>query len=338
MYSIAIYILLSFIIFILFALFSYKFQFVDVPNDRKIHSKPTAYSGGIAISIILLCALQFFETFNILDRKLNLILSTAFLTSVIGFIDDRYHLNVGGKLSLQIVPIFYLITFESLVINQIGNYNYFQLELGVFKLPFTIISVLFLTNAFNYFDGLDGTLGFTTISVLGILYFLLIDHNFQYLFLIILIPVGVFLFFNFSLFNLPKLFLGDSGSLFLGFIFSFILIYLNNLNIIHPILFAWSIVIFVYEFLAINLIRLINNKDPFKAGKDHLHHLLFKDNRSIFLTNLIISSLNIFLFFLGYMSFELINSLASLILFIFCFIPFLFFRKVYSKKLLNKNS
>ena len=111
MYPIAIYILLSFIIFILFALFSYKFQFVDVPNDRKIHSKPTAYSGGIAISIILLCALQFFETFNILDRKLNLILSTAFLTSVIGFIDDRYHLNVGGKLSLQIVPIFYLITF-----------------------------------------------------------------------------------------------------------------------------------------------------------------------------------------------------------------------------------
>ena len=69
MYPIAIYILLSFIIFILFALFSYKFQFVDVPNDRKIHSKPTAYSGGIAISIILLCALQFFETFNILDKN-----------------------------------------------------------------------------------------------------------------------------------------------------------------------------------------------------------------------------------------------------------------------------
>ena len=95
--------------------------------------------------------------------------------------------------------------------------------------------------------------------------------------------------------------------------------------------------IFVYEFLAINLIRLINNKDPFKAGKDHLHHLLFKDNRSIFLTNLIISSLNIFLFFLGYMSFELINSLASLILFIFCFIPFfIFLGRFIRKKLLNK--
>ncbi len=338
MYSLIIYILLSFIIFIFFAKLSYKFQFVDIPNDRKIHSKPTAYTGGIAISIILLFALQFFETFNILDRKLNLILSTAFLTSAIGLIDDRYNLNVGGKLGLQIVPIFYLITFENLALNQIGNYNYFLLELGVFKLPFTIISVLFLTNAFNYFDGLDGTLSFTIISVLGILYFLLIDHNFQNLFLIILVPVSVFLFFNFSLFKLPKLFLGDSGSLFLGFIFSFILIYLNDLNIIHPILFAWSIVIFVYEFLAVNFIRLVNSKDPFIAGQDHLHHLLFKDNKSIFLTNLIISSLNIFLFFLGYISFELLNSLASLILFIFCFIPFLFFRKIYSKKFFDKNS
>ena len=338
MYSLVIYTLLSFIVFIVIAKFSYKFQFVDIPNDRKIHSKPTAYSGGIAISVILLLALQFFETFNILDRKLNLIISIAFLTSIIGLIDDRYHLNVGGKLSLQIVPIFYLITFENFFLDQIGNYNYFQLELGVFKLPFTIISVLFLTNAFNYFDGLDGTLSFTAISVLGILYFLLIDHNFQYLFLIILIPISVFLFFNFSLFKLPKLFLGDSGSLFLGFIFSFILIHLNNLNIVHPILLAWSIVIFVYEFLAINFIRLINSKDPFIAGQDHLHHLLFKDTKSIFLTNVIISSLNIFLFFLGYISFVLLSSLTSLILFIFFFIPFLFFRKIYSKKVLNKNS
>ena len=286
----------------------------------------------------MLLALQFFETFNILDRKLNLIISIAFLTSIIGLIDDRYHLNVGGKLSLQIVPIFYLITFENFFLDQIGNYNYFQLELGVFKLPFTIISVLFLTNAFNYFDGLDGTLSFTTISVLGILYFLLIDHNFQYLFLIILIPISVFLFFNFSLFKLPKLFLGDSGSLFLGFIFSFILNHLNNLNIFHPILLAWSIVIFVYEFLAINFIRLVNNQDPFIAGQDHLHHLLFKDTKSIFLTYVIISSLNIFLFFLGYISFVLLSSLTSLILFKFFFILFLFFRKIYSKKVLNKNS
>ena len=325
MYSLVIYTLLSFIVFIVIAKFSYKFQFVDIPNDRKIHSKPTAYSGGIAISVILLLALQFFETFNILDRKLNLIISIAFLTSIIGLIDDRYHLNVGGKLSLQIVPIFYLITFENFFLDQIGNYNYFQLELGVFKLPFTIISVLFLTNAFNYFDGLDGTLSFTAISVLGILYFLLIDHNFQYLFLLILLTISVFLFFNFSLFKLPKLFLGDSGSLFLGFIFSFILIHLNNLNIVHPILLAWSIVIFVYEFLAINFIRLINIKDPFIACQDQLHHLLFKDTKSIFLTNVIISSLNIFLFFLGYISFVLLSSLTSLTLFIFFFYSFFIF-------------
>ena len=72
------------------------------------------------------------------------------------------------------------------------------------------------------------------------------------------------------------MFLGDSGSLLLGFIISFILIYLANQNFIHPILLAWSIVIYVYEFLAINLIRIINNRNPFKAGRDHLHHIFLE--------------------------------------------------------------
>ena len=216
MIEILTYVFLCFIIFYFVAKLSYKFKFVDIPDHRKIHEKPTAFTGGIAISIMLLFALQFFDIFNILDRKINLIISIAFLTSIVGLLDDKYHLNVGGKLSLQIIPIFYLIAFESIVLEQIGNYDYFQLNLGVFKLPFTIISVLFLTNAFNYFDGLDGTLATSTISVLAILFFLFLDSNFQFFLIILFVPLIIFLLFNFSIFKLPKLFLGDSGSLFLG--------------------------------------------------------------------------------------------------------------------------
>ena len=56
--------------------------------------------------------------------------------------------------------------------------------------------------------------------------------------------------------------------------------YLSKQKLIHPILLAWSVVIFVYEFLSINLIRLMNNQNPFKAGQDHLHHLIFKKTNS----------------------------------------------------------
>jgi|TARA_B110000305_G_scaffold236939_1_gene299284 UDP-GlcNAc:undecaprenyl-phosphate GlcNAc-1-phosphate transferase len=321
-----IYTLLSFLLLFLFAKISYKLNLVDLPNKRKIHNKNIAYTGGIAISFILVLSILLLD---ISDNNLNNILSIAFLISIIGLVDDKYNLNVGGKLSLQIIPIFYLIIFENLNLNQLGDYNYFKLELGTFKIPFTLICVLFLINSFNYFDGLDGALSFTTISVLAILYFLTSDQNIHLFLIIILIPIIIFLFFNFSFLKLPKMFLGDSGSLLIGFIISFVLIYFVNQNLTHPILLAWSITIFVYEFLSINLIRLKDKRNLFKAGQDHIHHVLFKKTKSVFLTNFFITLTNIILFIIGYLSFILISPLASLILFISLFIIFLVLRNKY---------
>ena len=326
--TIIIYSLLSFLILFLCGKVSYKLNLLDHPNKRKIHTNATAYTGGFAISIILIFSIFLF---TVSDKNLNIILSIAFLISIIGLIDDKYNLDVSSKLSLQIIPIFYLVVFENLTLQQIGDYNYFKVELGSFVIPFTLMCVLLLINAFNYFDGIDGTLGFTSISVLIILYFLIPNQNFQLFLILILIPLAIFLCFNFSLFKLPKLFLGDSGSLLIGFVIAFALIYLANQNLTHPILLAWSVVIFVYEFLSINLIRLKNKKDPLKAGQDHLHHLLFNNTKSIFLTNFFISIMNIILFIIGYLSFLLISPLISLILFITFFIIFLILRNNYSK-------
>ena len=336
--TIIIYLLLNFVIIFSFSKISYQLNLLDIPNKRKIHKKPTAYTGGIAISVILLTAIILFDNFN---KSLSLILSIAFLISFVGLIDDKFNLNIGGKISLQIIPILYLVIFENLSLISLGDYDYFNLALNTFAVPFTILSVLFLINAFNYFDGIDGILSCSSISVFIILIFLASRENYHFLvyeqniniFLIaIIIPIIVFLFFNFSLFKMPKVFLGDSGSLLLGFLVSFILIYFANQNFIHPILLAWSVVIFVYEFLSINIIRLKNNQKLFKPGQDHLHHIIFKKNNSVFLTNLIISLSNILLFIIGYLSYLLINSLTSLILFIVLFIIFLNLRNTFSKK------
>ena len=116
----------------------------------------------------------------------------------------------------------------------------------------------------------------------------------------------------------------------MGFIISFVLIYFANQNFIHPILLAWSVVIFVYEFLSINIIRLKNNQKLFKAGKDHLHHIILKKTNSVFFTNFLICSSNIILFTIGYLSFLFINELASFIFFIVFFIIFLLLRNEYS--------
>ena len=321
---IIVYSLVSFLILFSVSAISYKLNLLDIPNKRKMHLKPTAYTGGLALCFIYIFAIFLF---NFPSQKLNLILSIAFLIAVVGFIDDKYSLNVGGKLSLQIIPIIYLILLENFNLNQIGDYDYFNLELNSFSVPFTLLSVMFLINSFNYFDGLDGTLSFVTISVLGILFFLIPDEKTQLYLITILLPILIFLCFNFSIFKLPKLFFGDSGSLLLGFIISFTIIYLANQKIVHPILLAFSISIFVYEFLSINLIRIINKKKIFSAGVDHLHHILLKKNKSLFLTNFLISIMNIIFFIFGYLSFKFINPLTSLILFLVLFIIFFILRK-----------
>jgi UDP-N-acetylmuramyl pentapeptide phosphotransferase/UDP-N-acetylglucosamine-1-phosphate transferase len=317
---IVVYFFFSFLLLFVTAKISYKLNLTDIPNTRKIHTKPTAYTGGLTISISILLMSLFLDIQN---GNLNLILYFVFFISLIGLTDDIFELNVVSKLIFQIIPIFYLITFENLTLFHLGDYNYFKLVLGTFSMPVTLISILILINSFNYFDGIDGTLGFSLISVLGILYFLTPDENLRLFLIIIFIPMLIFLFFNFSLFTLPKMFLGNGGSLMLGFLTSFYLIYLANKNFVHPILLAWTIVIFVYEFLSINFVRLKNKKKLFKAGQDHLHHILFNNTKSIFLTNFFISTANIILFIIGYFSFVLINPLASLILFIFFFITYL---------------
>ncbi len=322
--NIFLYLLISFLILITISKISYTLKLVDIPNQRKKHLKPTAFTGGLILSFIYIFSIFLFD---IDAEKLNLTLSLGFLIAIVGFIDDKYHLNIGGKLSLQILPIIYLIFLENFSLNNIGDYNYFKLELNTFAIPFTLLSILLLINSFNYFDGLDGTLSLTTISVLVILYFLANDENDRLFLIIVFIPLFLFLFFNFSIFKLPKLFLGDSGSLLLGFIISFTLIYLANYKLVHPILLAWSVAIFVFEFLSINIIRLKNNKNPFLAGHDHLHHILFKSTNSIIQTNLFIFLANIILFTSGYMSFMIISPLSSLILFISLFLIYLTIRK-----------
>jgi UDP-N-acetylmuramyl pentapeptide phosphotransferase/UDP-N-acetylglucosamine-1-phosphate transferase len=141
MFVYLIYILLSIILFYIFAQLSYKYKLVDLPSQRKLHSNPTAFTGGAILSLIYLVSILLFDFSN---SVFSFIISLGFLLALIGFIDDKFDLNVGGKLSLQIFPIFYLIVFHELTLTQLGDYGYFEIEIVSFALPLTLICVLFL--------------------------------------------------------------------------------------------------------------------------------------------------------------------------------------------------
>ena len=199
---------------------------VDNPNKRKFHLNPTPYTGGIILSLTFLFII-FISEFN--DQSLNLVLAYAFVISLTGLIDDRYGVKPGTKLLLQSIPIFFLID-HNLYLTDLGNYNFMgEINLGSFNKIFTFLCCLLLINAFNYSDGIDGLLpSISIIIIISFSIFLLIiksDLDYQNL-LIICIPVIIFLFFNIGIIESYKVLLGDSGSNLLGFIISFLAIYI----------------------------------------------------------------------------------------------------------------
>ena len=172
--NILLYSIISFFIFFLVSKISYQLNLVDVTNKRKIHFKPTAFTGGLALSFIYIFSILLFD---VVGEKINSILPIAFLFGIIGFVDDTHNLKVNEKIVLQVCLIIFFIILKNFNLNQIGNYEYFTLELNSFAIPFTLISIIILINSANYFDGLDGTLCFLMISIIGILFFLTDNEN-----------------------------------------------------------------------------------------------------------------------------------------------------------------
>lgn len=305
---------------------------VDLPNERKIHTKPTPYTGGIILALTYLFII-FISDFD--NKFLNLILSYGFIISLTGLVDDRYYVRPGTKLLLQAIPIFFLID-QNLYLSNLGNYEIIgNLELGSFDKIFTFLCCLLLINAFNYNDGIDGLAAIVAITVLisfSLFLFILGSKSDSNNLFIILIPIIIFLIFNLGILSNFKIFLGDSGSNLLGFIISFIAIYIYKEKGVHPALVIWPLAYVVYEFLSVTIFRIIKNTGTFKPGKDHLHYEiidLFK--LSPFHSLVIILSLNIFLILIGsYVFFEFGQDI-SILLFIFFFIIYLYVKYVIKK-------
>lgn len=299
---------------------------LDKPNNRKFHLNPTPYTGGIILSLTYLFIIYLSE-FN--DQSLNLIFSYAFIISLTGLLDDRYNVRPGTKLLLQSIPIFFLID-QNLYLSDLGDYNFTDtINLGSIDKIFTFLCCLLLINAFNYSDGIDGLLPSISIIIfVTFAVFLLNINSTAYLnILLITFPLIIFLFFNFGVLKKYKAFLGDSGSNLLGFIISFMAVYLYNEKGVHPALIVWPLAYLVYEFLSVTLFRIMNNKGTFKPGKDHLHYEIMKKFKLNQYTALFfILCINIFFVLFGSYIFHKTSPDVSMIVFILIFIIYLGFK------------
>jgi UDP-GlcNAc:undecaprenyl-phosphate GlcNAc-1-phosphate transferase len=323
------------LILIITILISKRFELFDYPNSRKLHAKPIMNTSGVSLYIFLFI-LTYFEVYS-LSNEIKLIIYTGSFIFLIGFIDDRFNLSAKNKLILILIPIIFLIS-QNLFLDNLGYYESFGLlKLEKFGIIFTVLACCLLINAYNYVDGLDGLL--LGIIQIGIIYIYLIinDENTKFFLKILSIPIIINLIFNFlSIKSYYKIFLGNNGSLFLGFIMSFLIINLNINQKIHASYLIWTCWYPVYDLLQVTISRIKSKKKFYFSDTKHFHHyVLSYFNNSHIKSTITLLLLNALIILIGYSVANHLGKLISLILFIILFFMYFFIIDKIIKKKIN---
>ena len=252
--------------------FSTKFNIFDYQDARKIHSGNISRLGGvgIAISFFVCTAVYFLITDASLFIEYLPIISAGLIIFVFGFIDDVVTLRAIVKLLIQIVATC-LVIFSGNRFTQIGPW---QIP-SVLSYIFTFCWIIGVVNAFNLIDGLDGlcgSLAFTTTLTLGIIYTLSVNNISVICFILAASILG------FLCFNWPpaKLFMGDCGSQFLGFMLATLpLIPADSVIEFNKFLIIASVAAFpIFDTIAAIWRRIRDKRPIMSPDKSHLHHKL----------------------------------------------------------------
>ena len=253
---------------------------IDKPDKkRKFHIRNTPRAGGILLFInitLYFILITFFKNFIKLDvifinyYSLNIFFISYFLIYFLGYFDDKYNFNPNLKFFLIILIIIFLSFLDKNIIINFLQFTFYQnqINLNSISIFFTIFCFLVYLNAFNMFDGINLQASLYSFIIFIFITFFLIDTLLTKVLIIFLI---FFIYLNYK----NKSFLGDSGSLSLSFIISYIFIILYNSNYIK---FADDVVIFMIipgiDLIRLFIFRLLKKRNPLSSDRNHLHHYL----------------------------------------------------------------
>lgn len=277
---------------------------IDAPGGRKRHMVCTPLVGGIGIYLALLaCAGGLSLTgLDVLPGGEVLALEAALVMT--GVVDDRLHLGVRLRLGVQVAVALLLCHWAGIWIEDLGQlFGPGIIVLGVWGVPFTVFAVVGATNALNMVDGLDGLAGTLTGVSLALLLGVTAvagTHPGEVLALVMVLSAIVgFLVHNARVGGhvRARIFMGDAGSLLLGFVMAYFLISLSQggERVITPVTALWILGVPLLDTLRLMLSRVLNGHSPFAADRRHLHHLVLRMGFSVNQTVLLMAGLHLFL-------------------------------------------
>lgn len=242
---------------------------VAIPNERSAHTKATPCGAGIAFITAALIGLAV-NDLSVFSANLPTILAIV-MVFVLGVFDDYKHSSSNLKFMVILLAAILLLA-DGLEIRTIGSYFGHDIALGLFAIPVTLIAVVGFTNALNLVDGLDGLAATLTLIIIsGIAYIGFVHKDFFIINISVVLFAAliVFLIFNW---NPAKIFMGDSGSLTLGFIIAVLSI--KALAYIDPVSILFITALPIIDTVTVMLRRKLNGRSMVSADKNHLHHIL----------------------------------------------------------------
>lgn len=260
-------------------------RLMDSPNERSSHSKVIPSLGGVAFYIVSVLGIYFLQSMDQYAVTMSIIPGLLILF-IVGIKDDLVVLSPLTKLGAQIISICFVLYHPAFHIHQLHGFLGFERISLFLSLPLSAFIMIAIINAFNLIDGIDGLasiVGIVIFSIYGMLFFILERYFFVGISALMIGSLLAFLRFNLSTSN--KIFMGDTGSLLIGFIIAVMTIRFFSVNTDTlvklpvqlenlPLLVLAILVVPFFDTTRVFTIRLMNNRGPFKPDRNHIHHLL----------------------------------------------------------------
>lgn len=274
---------------------SYEKKLLDEPNSRTVHTDSTPRLGGLAIFAGFISA---FTIFGTVTPSIQRMIASCLLLFFIGIKDDVIGVSAFKKFFIQCMAAGIIVFLADIRLTSLHGILGFNTLDDNLSYGLSLLTILMITNAINLLDGLDGLAGSISVlilSVLGINFLSLGTLSGTAYGLVSFSMVGGILGFLRYNFHKATVFMGDTGSLLLGFVISVLSVEFVEMGSYEsmPALAIAILIVPIFDTLRVFSLRTIKGRSPFSPDKNHLHHVLLQFGLSQRQTVLVLSAFNI---------------------------------------------
>jgi UDP-GlcNAc:undecaprenyl-phosphate GlcNAc-1-phosphate transferase len=258
-----------------------RWQLVDHPGGRKRHGAAVPLTGGVSITTGFICALlASFSAFG----QFTPFFAAVLLLTLVGLLDDVGEVSAGTKMLFQLIAALLMTSWGNNFLVNLGDlFGTNPINTRNWAIPLTLFAVLAVINAMNMLDGLDGLAGglaFVMLAFFADFAWTVGDLNSAKILIVLLGAVAGFLFFNlpWRLRGRHRTFMGDAGSMVLGFAIAWFSVSLTQRGgeAVSPPVMLWVLGIVLMDVFTVTVRRLVRRRSPMAPDRDHIHHVLLR--------------------------------------------------------------